>query len=177
MVTIINKCWSVVLNYKNRGKHLLFAYNILWRRDKRSNILSVPHRILQITQTVHRDMKATAVEPSLNCRDAAHRQGAYLRGWLVFGAGFVQDRYLGDRAAFSEQCTPSFTNAQVTLCLPLPKSLLQFCLYLNTHISMNKKTESFEFTFTVHLQISAHYGGSKLPKIKIIHEINKGNRK
>lgn len=51
---------------------------------------------------------------------------------MLFGTGFVQDGYLSDRAALSEQRTPSFTVAQVTLSLPLPKALLQLRLDLHT---------------------------------------------
>lgn len=51
---------------------------------------------------------------------------------MLFGTGFVQNRYLSDCAALSEQRTPSFTVAQVTLSLPLPKALLELRLDLHT---------------------------------------------
>lgn len=51
---------------------------------------------------------------------------------MLFGTGFVQDRYLSDCAALGEQRAPSFTVAQVTLSLPLPKALLKLCLDLHT---------------------------------------------
>lgn len=59
-------------------------------------------------------------------------EGACLRDWLIFWARFVQDRYLSDCAAFSEQGAPSFTVAQVTLSLPLPKPLLELSLHLKS---------------------------------------------
>ncbi len=89
---------------------------------------------------VIQDMKASVVECSSGSGDVVGREGVRLWGRLIFGTGFIQDRYLSDCAAFSEQHTPSFVVAQVTLSLPPPKPLLQFCLYLNTHTHM-KNTE------------------------------------
>lgn len=66
----------------------------------------------------------------LDSRNVARCECLCFWAQLLFGTGFVQDRYLSDGAAFVEKCTPSFTVAEITLSLPLPEPFLQLRLHL-----------------------------------------------